>query len=206
MEQEIKKCEKSKIEENICCGSNICNNIKNIKCIKRNISIDLLVNLRAFSSMKDKREFIFLKSWTDFIDKIPEEKTKKTFREAKSVPAREQPMQLARAFIDEVKISSLELVGTYPIFKIIRPDGGYVWEMRTKLTRTIGWFAGENKFVAICGGLISVFKDQNDKPKPEVYGQFRKCTEHVVKNTVINSDICRFTQIEQIIKDVEPCA
>lgn len=205
MEQEIKKCEKTKTEEKICCGSKVCKNINDIKKIKTNRSVDFLVGVGILKSIKNKREFINFSTWDDFIDNLPEEKPKKTFKQAKPVPAKEQPMQLARAFIDEDKISSLELVGTYPIFKVIRPDGGYVWEMRTKLTRTIGWFAGQNKFVAVCGGLITLFKDQHDNAKSEVYGQFRKCAEHVVKNTIINSDICHFTQIEKIIKDVKPC-
>jgi len=204
MEQKIENCEKN-IKKEMYCNNIDCVNCDYVKEIKIKRSIDILVSVNYLKSIKNLREFISFSTWEEFIDNIPEEENKKTFKAAKSISAKEQPRQLARAFTDEMKISSLETVGTYPIFKIILPDGGYVWEMRTKLTRTIGWFVGENKFVAVCGGLVSLFKDENGDSKPDVYKKFRRCTEHVVKCLVQDSDICRFTQIEQILKDVEAC-
>lgn len=118
--------------------------------------MDVLANAGVISRKTLLRDFFYFSSWENFTLSLPCQIARRSLKEKKSVSPREQPFQLMRAFIEEPEISKLDKYGLYPTFELV--GKGHIWKMRTKDTRSFGWFAGINKFVAVCGGMLICLK------------------------------------------------
>lgn len=166
----------------------------------RKLNLDVLVNAQVVNKKSALRDFFYFRSWELFAKSLPEQIARQSLKEKKSVSPREQPFQLMRAFVEEPEISKLDRYGLYPIFKL--SDKSHVWEMRTKDTRSFGWFSDTNKFVAVCGGGVDLFKDEHRKPIKRVYCKFENCARNVFQTHVSNSDVSHIVDIKLLLTDV----
>jgi hypothetical protein len=90
--------------------------------------------------------------------------------------------------------------GMDPVFKRLDPPNSAVVEMRTEKTRTFGFFAGLNTYVAVSMAETATLK---------IAGKSDPYEEHAAKVQALISrlraaDIDRTTDVEKLVTDVFP--
>ncbi|MFT8366628.1 MAG: hypothetical protein ABF812_14055 [Gluconobacter cerinus] len=136
----------------------------------------------------DARDFFYTRQWSHHINLLPSDMRSDDQRD-RSTPLQQQPLLLARRFVAKESLETLEIMGMYPVFDPMRPEGCCVWEMRTKDTRTFGWFKCKNAFVAVCAGPIWLFKDENNKSIDATYAKFKKQVTDFISSSVLKSEV-----------------
>lgn len=167
-------------------------------------SLDDIVQEFPLHLFKYENLRVFYKyySWDNFYEKLPENKKRTSLKEKKSISPKEQLNNLIKCFLEDSNYMNVEEIGMYPSFKLITPEDKLVWEIRTKDTRTFGWFSGINKFVAVCGGPVSIFKDGN-KSKNDVYLKFQGCSRSIMDEEIIEDCISSELDLKKLLTDVE---
>lgn len=122
-----------------------------------------------------RRVLYFAEEWKSFFNDLPSEI--RTFPpQRRKLTMRGQVMGLANAFVRGDSRAALGVAGMEPPFKPMRPRRSRVWEMRTGDTRSFGWFARSDIFVAVLGRQARVLKDSDTgRPNGRLYDEAVEC-------------------------------
>ncbi len=104
------------------------------------------------------RCFYYATEWEAFFNALP---TMIVTRppQRRRLGMREQVARFASVFVANESRGRLELAGMVPPFRRLGPRRLRLWEMRTSDTRSFGWFAARDVFVAVCGERTARLKD-----------------------------------------------
>jgi hypothetical protein len=117
------------------------------------------------------RTFYYTAEWSQFVMGLPGT-LPRNLLQRRSVPKRAQILGLAADFCADKTLNGLERMGMRPPFERMDPEHAFVWEMKTGDTRTFGWFAVPNVFVAV-GGIETNALKVNGKPDNGKYAAWR---------------------------------
>jgi len=184
---------------------NICDEKKCIFLKKaQKKSLDDIVQEFPLHLFKYENLRVFYKyySWNNFYKTLPGNKKRNSLKDKKSVSPKEQLDNLINCFLEDSSYMNVEEIGMYPSFKLMNPKDRLVWEIRTKDTRTFGWFSDINKFVAVCGGHVSIFKEEN-KSKNDVYLKFQCCSRSIMNEEIIGDCISSESDLKILLTNIE---
>jgi hypothetical protein len=88
--------------------------------------------------------------------------------------------------------------GMDPVFKRLRPPNSAVVEMRTERTRTFGFFAHVNAYVAVSIADTAMLKRSS---RPDPYEEHAKKVQAVIRQLGA-ADIDRSTDVEKLVTDI----
>lgn len=96
--------------------------------------------------------------WEAFFNALPAMKVIRPPQRSR-LAMREQVARFANAFVANAGRARLELAGMERPFRRLGRRRLRLWEMRTSDTRSFGWFAATDVFVAVCGERTARLKE-----------------------------------------------
>jgi hypothetical protein len=87
-----------------------------------------------------------------------------------------------------------------PVFRRLRPPNSAVVEMRTERTRTFGFFAHVNAYVAVSIADTAILKRSS---KSDPYEEHARKVQAVIR-VLGAADVDRSTDVEKVVTDIFP--